>query len=135
MTAGRVLVLGDPGPWICAGMTGGILYLRLQPSLGFDETALRRRIARGADIAVQPVSPQMRTIWKDLLTPYAHELEQNHQSQEAYVLALLDNWQTQFIRIVLQPSGEGQFYRRGLPPGSGCSVRAAEHAYFGNICF
>ncbi len=26
---------GRPGPWICAGMTGGILYLRLQPSLGF----------------------------------------------------------------------------------------------------
>ncbi|WP_298431959.1 glutamate synthase-related protein, partial [Geobacter sp.] len=26
MTAGRVVVLGDPGPWICSGMTGGVVY-------------------------------------------------------------------------------------------------------------
>ena len=26
MTNGRALVLGDPGPWICAGMTGGVVY-------------------------------------------------------------------------------------------------------------
>ena len=45
MTAGRVLVLGDPGPWICAGMTGGSLYLRLQPEKNFDREAIRRRVA------------------------------------------------------------------------------------------
>lgn len=118
MTAGRVLVLGDPGPWICAGMTGGVLYLRLQPSLGFDETALRRRIARGADIAVQPVSPQDEDNLKNLLTPYAHELEQNHQSQEAcHVLALLDDWQTQFIRIVPSRLAKASSTVEGLAAG------------------
>src|SRR5699024_4029249 len=25
MTGGRALVLGDPGPWLCSGMTGGLL--------------------------------------------------------------------------------------------------------------
>ena len=35
MTAGRVIVLGDPGPWICAGMTGGVLYLRLTAASQF----------------------------------------------------------------------------------------------------
>jgi glutamate synthase domain-containing protein 3 len=46
MTAGRVLVLGDPGPWMCAGMTGGVLYLRMQPHLNFDRQAIHRRLAR-----------------------------------------------------------------------------------------
>src|SRR5262245_29453569 len=36
MTAGRVVVLGDPGPWMCAGMTGGVLYLRVKPLFNFD---------------------------------------------------------------------------------------------------
>ncbi len=101
MTAGRVLVLGDPGPWICAGMTGGVLYLRLQPPLGFDEAALRRRVARGADVVVEPVSTQDEENLKDLLTVYAHELQLNHQSQEAHrALALLNDWQAHFVRIV-----------------------------------
>ena len=34
MTNGRGLVLGDPGPWICAGMTGGVVYVRHQPEMG-----------------------------------------------------------------------------------------------------
>ncbi|MCU0520625.1 MAG: glutamate synthase-related protein [Anaerolineae bacterium] len=101
MTAGRVLVLGDPGPWICAGMTGGVLYLRPRPSLGFDEAAMRRRIARGADVVLQPVSPQDETNLHELLTTYAYELEQNHQSEEAdRALALLGDWRRQFVRIV-----------------------------------
>lgn len=48
MTNGRALVLGDPGPWICAGMTGGVVYLRHDSSLGLTEQALKRRIAKGA---------------------------------------------------------------------------------------
>ncbi|MGA7877931.1 MAG: glutamate synthase-related protein, partial [Desulfoferrobacter sp.] len=58
MTSGRVLVLGDPGPWICSGMTGGILYLRLQSQMNFDLDAIRRRIARGANVTLEPVDHQ-----------------------------------------------------------------------------
>ena len=47
MTSGRVLVLGDPGPWICAGMTGGIIYQRIQPEMNLTVDAIRRRIAAG----------------------------------------------------------------------------------------
>ena len=47
MTNGRALVLGDPGPWICAGMTGGVVYLRHDSNLGLTEQALKRRIAKG----------------------------------------------------------------------------------------
>ena len=41
MTNGRALVLGDPGPWMLAGMTGGVVYLRHDSSLGLTEQALK----------------------------------------------------------------------------------------------
>ena len=53
MTNGRGLVLGDPGPWICAGMTGGVIYLRHQPQAGLTKEALQRRIAKGAKVSIE----------------------------------------------------------------------------------
>ncbi len=47
MTAGRAVVLGDPGPWICSGMTGGAVYCHLDEAKGLTREALRRRLARG----------------------------------------------------------------------------------------
>ena len=44
MTNGRALVLGDPGPWICAGMTGGVVYLRHDSNLGLTEQALKEEL-------------------------------------------------------------------------------------------
>jgi len=41
MTGGRVVVLGDPGPWICAGMTGGVIYQCLYPELNFKRKSER----------------------------------------------------------------------------------------------
>ena len=55
MTNGRALVLGDPGPWICAGMTGGVVYLRRDSNLGLTEQ-VKRRIAKGANVTLQPIS-------------------------------------------------------------------------------
>ena len=46
MTNGRALVLGDPGPWICAGMTGGVVYLRHDSNLGLTEQALKEELQR-----------------------------------------------------------------------------------------
>ncbi len=101
MTAGRVLVLGDPGPWICAGMTGGILYLRRQPEMNLDETALQRRIARGADVVLRPVAPEDADNLHVLLSTYANELAENHQPEaSANVTALLERWSSQFVKIV-----------------------------------
>ena len=34
MTSGRAVVLGDIGPWACAGMTGGRVYVRINDELG-----------------------------------------------------------------------------------------------------
>ena len=52
MTNGRAIVLGDPGPWVCSGMTGGIVYLTLQPEMGLDVAALKRRLAKGAKVGM-----------------------------------------------------------------------------------
>lgn len=110
MTAGRVVVLGDPGPWICAGMTGGILYLRLQPHLNFDQAAIQRRLAKGAKVLVQEVSESDLRNLQDLLTIYAEELKQNHQAEEALkVLNLLVDWKNTFVRVI--PLGQQEDQR------------------------
>jgi glutamate synthase (NADPH/NADH) large chain len=100
MTAGRVLVLGDPGPWMCAGMTGGILYLRLQPHMNFERDAIRQRIAQGAHIALYDVDDDDEANLRELLTAYADELLRSHQPHEAdRILDLLHDWRKIFVKI------------------------------------
>jgi glutamate synthase (NADPH/NADH) large chain len=100
MTAGRVLVLGDPGPWIGAGMTGGVLYLRLQPELGFDREAIRRRIAQGAQLKIADLDDDDLANLRELLTEYAAALEESYQEDEAQrVLDLGSRGLDQFVRL------------------------------------
>jgi glutamate synthase (NADPH/NADH) large chain len=107
MTDGRVLVLGDPGPWICAGMTGGVLYLRPQLNLNLDLQAIRRRLARGAKVLIRDVEDSDETNLQVLLTEYAEELTRSQQPEEAEkALALRKTWRTAFIKII--PSGARQ---------------------------
>lgn len=109
MTAGRVLVLGDPGPWMCAGMTGGTLYLRPQPHLNFDLAAIQRRLARGAKVVIQHVGESDLPNLRHLLTSYAEELSRNHQSEEAqHALELLTDWQNTFVRVAPEGVQEDQ---------------------------
>jgi len=96
-----VIVLGDPGPWICAGMTGGVLYLRLQPHLNFDQAAIQRRLAKGAKVIIQEVGERDLKNLQELLTIYADELKHNHQNEESLkMLNLLGDWKNTFVRIV-----------------------------------
>ena len=100
MTNGRVLVLGDPGPWICAGMTGGVLYLRPQINLDFDLQAIKRRIARGANVVLSQVDESDESNLHALLSEYAGELSRSNQLEEAQKAHLwLENWQTTFVKI------------------------------------
>ena len=83
MTNGRAVVLGDPGPWICSGMTGGVVYLRKAPEFGLDEQGLRRRIAKGARVQLVPIDDQGEQDIRELLRDYAAELRLSGQEQEA----------------------------------------------------
>ncbi|MGB8957202.1 MAG: glutamate synthase-related protein [Tumebacillaceae bacterium] len=86
MTNGRALVMGDPGPWICSGMTGGVVYLRVQPEMGLTDQALRRRIAKGAKVSLLPLDRQGLRDVEELLTTYRAELLKSGQEEEAAVI-------------------------------------------------
>ena len=70
MTNGRGFVLGDPGPWICAGMTGGVVYLRHQPEMGLTKEAIGRRIAKGAKVFVSDLNEKGKQDVQELLGQY-----------------------------------------------------------------
>jgi glutamate synthase (NADPH/NADH) large chain len=100
MTNGRAVVLGDPGPWICAGMTGGVVYQRLVPELGLDIPALERRIAKGAKVKIEAIGAQSLKDLNELLTAYQDELTKSGQTDAAAnVQKLLNNLVSSFVRI------------------------------------
>ncbi len=100
MTNGRAVVMGDPGPWICAGMTGGVIYQRLVPEMGLDQAAIERRIAKGAKVKIEPVGLQSTKDLNELLGAYREELANSGQAEAAAkVEALLANLQDHFVRI------------------------------------
>jgi glutamate synthase (NADPH/NADH) large chain len=95
---------------MCAGMTGGVLYLRLQPHLNFDHAAIQRRLGKGAKVVVQEVGESDLKNLHDLLTIYSQELKQNHQIEEAQkILNLLVDWKNTFVRVV--PLGQQEEQR------------------------
>lgn len=100
MTNGRAVVLGDPGPWICAGMTGGVVYVRMQPELGFDEAALKRRIAKGAKVFLYNLDAKGISDVQELLNAYKEELLATEQYETAArVQKLIDEPTANFIMI------------------------------------
>ena len=103
MTAGRAVVLGDPGPWICSGMTGGRVYLRLIPEKGLDEAALMRRIAKGAKVHLEPLDDRGVTDLRELLGIYQQELLSAGQVQEAEKIEeLISHPDRSFLMVIPQ---------------------------------
>ncbi|MBE2270737.1 MAG: alpha-hydroxy-acid oxidizing protein [Anaerolinea sp.] len=100
MTSGRVLVLGDPGPWLCAGMSGGVLYQRIQPEMNLDEQAIRRRLAKGATADLFELDETGIDDVRDLLGYYIGTLEQNNQSDEvAHLYPLMHHPERHFVML------------------------------------
>ena len=60
MTSGRAVVLGDIGPWACAGQTGGRVYMRVNEEWGLDREALERRLGKGAKVALRELDDRGR---------------------------------------------------------------------------
>jgi glutamate synthase (NADPH/NADH) large chain len=89
MTKGRVVVLGDPGPWICSGMTGGVVYLRYQPSVGLDDAALARRLAKGANVKIYKLNDHGVQDLRELLGQYHETLVSSEQPEAARRVAEL----------------------------------------------
>ncbi|MEX0992940.1 MAG: glutamate synthase-related protein [Solirubrobacterales bacterium] len=83
MTAGRAVVLGDIGPWACAGQTGGRVYTRVNDEWGLDRAAIERRLGKGAKVEIKDLDKQGGSELRELLERYASELKRSDQHDEA----------------------------------------------------
>ena len=101
MTGGRAVVLGDPGPWMCAGMTGGVVYQAIYPEFNFDRKAVERRLAQGANVVIKAMDDQGVKDVEELLTLYIEQLRRNFQEDEARAVeAIMARARERFLRIV-----------------------------------
>ncbi|MEX2448893.1 MAG: hypothetical protein WD404_09165, partial [Solirubrobacterales bacterium] len=82
MTSGRAIVLGDLGPWACAGMTGGRVYVR-HNAFGIDREAIEARLGEGAKVELKEIDSEGALDIEDLLGHYAEELRATGQDDEA----------------------------------------------------
>jgi glutamate synthase (NADPH) large chain len=114
MTSGRGLVLGDPGPWLCSGMTGGVVYVLTDEALGLTKEAVSRRLAIGARVRVEPVDASDEGNLLELLGHYRQALVEGEQFAEADDVSALEvSWQSRFVRVV--PANAAKAVPRTLP--------------------
>jgi glutamate synthase (NADPH/NADH) large chain len=88
MTSGRAMVLGDLGPWACAGMTGGRVYVR-HNAFGIDREAIEARLGEGAKVELKDLDSEGLLDIDDLLSHYADELRATGQDEEAERMAAM----------------------------------------------
>jgi glutamate synthase (NADPH) large chain len=101
MTSGRAVVLGDIGPWACAGMTGGRVYVRVSDELNLTREAIQRRLGEGAKVMLEELDPEGLLDVEDLLGHYADELRTTGQDDEAErVLGLAGQAKQNFLMII-----------------------------------
>jgi glutamate synthase (NADPH/NADH) large chain len=104
MTGGRAVVLGDPGPWMCAGMTGGVIYQCLYPEYGFTRDSIRRRLATGASVVIKRLDEKGLNDVVTLLGLYIRELENSFQYEEAEIVkGYVADAEKRFVMIVPRP--------------------------------
>ncbi len=104
MTDGRGVILGDPGRWICSGMSGGAVFLRRDPAHGLDEAGIKDRIAKGAKVALRPLEDADRASLAELLAAYADALAASGQREAAEAAGVLVDDPDAFR--VIKPAGE-----------------------------
>lgn len=103
MTGGSVVMLGDPGPWICAGMTGGAIYCYLDEANGLNAEALKRRLAKGAKIKFMRPDSSDQEIISRLLEEYTFELTRTGQAEQlkeaANIKGIMEKIKTGFVAL------------------------------------
>lgn len=101
MTRGRGLVLGDPGPWLASGMTGGTVYLRVAPALGLSLEFLQTRVARAAKVAFVPLAAEDIAAVQSLLSDVVDAYEASGQDDRIEALERLANEPAKhFVKLV-----------------------------------
>jgi glutamate synthase (NADPH/NADH) large chain len=101
MTSGRAVVLGDIGPWACAGMTGGRVYVRVDDELNLTREAIERRLGEGAKVMLEDLDAEGQLDIEDMLGHYANELGATGQVEEAdRVRGLAADAKRNFLMII-----------------------------------
>jgi glutamate synthase (NADPH) large chain len=102
MTSGVVVIMGDPGPYAFSGMTGGTVYQKLSPEFGFDDKALLKRFAAGANVQMSKVEAEDIPIMVDIFSAYIAALEKTYQYDTAERIRLVSDREElthQFVRV------------------------------------
>ncbi len=103
MTSGRVCILGDPGPFAFSGMTGGVVYQKLTPDMGFTLKVLRSRFGKGASVQVLPVDQPDILAVKMMLKYYIQALLETDQPDTAEHIKQMRHSEmikTHFVKII-----------------------------------
>ncbi len=101
MTRGQALVLADPGPWIAAGMTGGVIYLRHDPDTGLTREYLQSRVSSSARVELQSLGPDDGPVVRELLEEAARTAEESGHGERANVIRRLGNRPEEtFLKVV-----------------------------------
>ena len=105
MTRGEALVLGDPGPWLAAGMTGGVIYLRQHPEAGLTRAFFISRLSSAARVSVQSLGFEDVAVIGALLGEAQSALRASGQEERALAIGKLnDNLLDNFVKVT--PAGE-----------------------------
>ena len=83
MTSGRAVVLGDIGPWACAGMTGGRVYVRVNPAWNLDRETIERRLGEGAKVELAELDAEGSSTSRTCSATTPTELRATEQDDEA----------------------------------------------------
>lgn len=103
MTRGRGLVLGDPGPWLASGMTGGVLYLYVNDALGLSKSFIESRLARAAKVTLVSLTEDDVNEVHDLLEKAIILYENSGQGDKIARLQQLQKDASQtFLKLVPQ---------------------------------
>jgi glutamate synthase (NADPH/NADH) large chain len=103
MTSGRAVVMGDIGPWACAGMTGGRVYVRVNDEWSLNREAIERRLGEGALVALEELDAEGVLDIDDLLGHYVSELRATSQDEEAArILELIAGAKDNFLMVIPQ---------------------------------
>jgi glutamate synthase (NADPH/NADH) large chain len=101
MTSGRAVVMGDIGPWACAGMTGGRVYVRVNSAWNLDRAAIERRLGEGAKVMLEELDAEGQLDLDDLLGHYAEELRATGQEESAEAVTELAANATQHFLMII----------------------------------
>lgn len=101
MTRGRGLVLADPGPWLAAGMTGGVVYLLHHPEEGLTREFLFKRLAHSAKVALLPVNEHDIDEIRNLMEPVLRVLTTTKQNMAlSRIESIISKMPDRFLKVL-----------------------------------